>query len=155
MEGCWARIWRPCWSHLRLMALDSNAMKDKLGKSLPHFTTCQTPASSGVNLFAQDLSRHEPFLERPYVFPPSLLVGPVLCFLKSFRRSCLVLVLDVYPRKYRWPLIQCWSTRSLKLACQGDSQALLITSKTGWINHSNIPGDLDLLGWVLNYLTCV
>ena len=125
-----------------LMALDSNAMKDKFGKSLPHFTPCQTPASSGVNLFAQDLSRYEPFLERPYVFPPSILVGPVLCFLKSFRRSCSVLVLDVYPRKYWWPLIQCWSTRSLKLACKGDSQALLIPSKKGWINHSNIPGDL-------------
>ena len=101
-----------------LMALDSNAMKDKFGKSLPHFTPCPTPASSGVNLFAQDLSRHEPFLEHPYVFPPSILVGPVLCFLKSFRRSCIVLVLDVYPRKYWWPLIQCWSPRSLKLACK-------------------------------------
>ena len=51
-----------------LMALDSNAMKDKFGKSLPHFTPCQTPASSGVNLFAQDLSRYGPFLERPYAF---------------------------------------------------------------------------------------
>ena len=127
-----------------LMALDSNAMKDKLGKSLPHFTPCHIlrPASSGVNLFAQDLSRYEPFLERPYVFPPSILVGPVLCFLKSFRRSCSVLVLDVYPRKYWWPPIQCWSTRSLKLARKGDSQALLIPSKGGWINRSNIPGDL-------------
>ena len=123
------------------MALDSNAMKDKFGKCLPHFTPCQTPASSGVNLFAQDLSRHEPFLEHPYVFPPSILVGPVLCFLKSLRRSCTVVVLDVYPRKYWWPLIQCWSSRSLKLACKGDSQALLIPSKEGWINHTNIPGD--------------
>ena len=67
-----------------LIALDSNAMKDRFGKSLPHFTPCQTPASSGVNLFAQDLFRYEPFLERPYFFPPSILVGLVLCFLKSF-----------------------------------------------------------------------
>ena len=50
-----------------LMALDSNAMKDKFGKSLPHFMPCQTPPSSGVNVFAQDLSRYEP-LERPYLF---------------------------------------------------------------------------------------
>ena len=46
-----------------LTALDSNAMKDKFEKSLPHFTPCETPASSGVNLFAQDLSRYGPFLE--------------------------------------------------------------------------------------------
>ena len=104
-----------------LMPLDSNGMKDKFGKSLPQCTPCQTPASSGVNLFAQDLSRYEPFLERLYIFPPSILVGLVLCFLKSFRRSCSVLVLDVCPRKYWWPLIQCWSTRSLKLARKGDS----------------------------------
>jgi len=82
-------------------------MKGKFGESLPHFTPCQTPVSSGVNLFAHDLSRYEPFLERIYVFPLSILVGPVLCFLKSFRMSCSVLVLDVYPRKYWWPLVQC------------------------------------------------
>ena len=39
-------------------------MKGKFGESLPHFTPCQTPVSSGVNLFAHDLSRCEPFLER-------------------------------------------------------------------------------------------
>ena len=96
----WPALWRvveqefggPTGHTCDLMALDSNAMKAKFGKSLPHFTPCQSPA---------------PFLERPYVFPPSILVSEVLCFLKSFRRSCSVLVLDVYPRKYWWPLIQC------------------------------------------------
>ena len=41
-----------------LMTLDSNAMKEKFGKSLPHFTPSQTPVSSGVNLFAQDLNNN-------------------------------------------------------------------------------------------------
>ncbi len=38
-----------------LMALDSNAMTDFNGIPLPHFTPHPSPASSGVNLFAQDL----------------------------------------------------------------------------------------------------
>ena len=119
-------------------------MKGKFGESLPHFTPCQTPVSSGVNLFAHDLSRYEPFLERIYVFPLSILVGPVLCLRVS---GCHV-------RYLSWMCIReniggRWSSvgpRGLfKLACKGDSQALLIPSKEGWINHSNILGDL----WIL------
>jgi len=43
----------------------------------------------------------------------------------------------------RWSSV---SPRGLfKLVCKGDLQALLIPSKEGWINHSNILGDL----WIL------
>ena len=52
-----------------LMALDSNAMCDSQGNSLPHFTPHSTPNSSGVNIFAQDLSPRVAFLEKCYVFP--------------------------------------------------------------------------------------
>ena len=36
-----------------LMALDSNAMRDLNGNPLPHFTPWPSPASAGVNFFAQ------------------------------------------------------------------------------------------------------
>ena len=52
-----------------LMSLDSNAMKDRMGNSLPHFTPVPSPDSVGVNLFAQDLSQHGAIMSRPYVFP--------------------------------------------------------------------------------------
>ena len=87
-------------------------MKGKFGESLPHFTPCQTPVSSGVNLFAHDLSRYEPFLER-ICFSSVNLSGSGLMLFEEFPDVISVLVLDVYPRKYWWPLIQCWSTRSL------------------------------------------
>ena len=125
-----------------LMALDSNAMKDRSGRTLPHFTLSPSPGSSGVNFFAQDLSCGEPFLEYPYVFPPLAIVGPVLRHLKNHRKSCTVVVLDVYPKKYWWPLVQCWSAKSLKLAVKGNSKALLVPSKRGWVFHAGIPGDL-------------
>ena len=35
-----------------LMALDSNAMRDKLGNYLPHFTPSPSPGSAGANPFA-------------------------------------------------------------------------------------------------------
>ena len=83
-----------------LMALDSNVMQDKLGRSLPHFTPGPAPGSAGINLFAQDLPQHKDMMRRPYVFPPLVLVGLVFRFLQSYRQPCAFLVIDVSPRKY-------------------------------------------------------
>ena len=55
----------PGGPYIDLMTLDSNAMKDKSGNSLPHFTPGPSPGSSGVNLFAQDLTRQGPAILRP------------------------------------------------------------------------------------------
>lgn len=125
-----------------LMALDSNAMPDLQGRPLPHFTPYPSPGSQGVNLFAQDLSSVYPFLEVPYVFPPLILVGPVLRFLAKRIRSCTLVTLDVYPKKYWWPIIQKYSVHAVKLALMGDTNALLVPSRGGWTAHSGIPGDL-------------
>ena len=67
-----------------LMALDSNAMRDQSGVCLPHFTPYPSAESLGVNMFAQDLTCHRSVMQRPYVFPSEILVGPVLRFLQSF-----------------------------------------------------------------------
>ncbi|KAL9951351.1 hypothetical protein ACROYT_G044002 [Oculina patagonica] len=112
-----------------LMALDSNAMPDRLGRPLPHFTPFPSPGSIGVNLLAQDLTQFSTVMQRPYVFPPNVLVGPVLRFLQSYRQPCTIVVLDTYPRKYWWPLLQRFSRKAQKLAGAGDSQALLSPSK--------------------------
>lgn len=75
-----------------LMALDSNAMRDRQGEPLPHFTPYASPGSSGVNVFSQDLSLHSAILQKAYVFPPLVLVGPLLRFLESYKQSCTVVV---------------------------------------------------------------
>ncbi|KAK2564434.1 hypothetical protein P5673_011865, partial [Acropora cervicornis] len=64
-----------------LMSLDSNVPKDCFGNSLPHFTPVPFPGSAGVNFFAQDLTTFEPLMQCPYVFPPPVLVSPVLSYL--------------------------------------------------------------------------
>ena len=125
-----------------LTALDSNAMKDKSGNRLPHFTPGPSPGSSGVNLFAQDLMQQGTAMLHPYVFPPLILVGPVLRFLESFKQRCTIVVLDVYTRKYWWPLLQDRSVKVQRLASKGDRTALLRPSRQGWVPHPGIPGDL-------------
>lgn len=124
------------------MSLDSNVMKDKMGNSLPHFTPVPSPESSGVNLFAQDLAQHCAMMSRPYVFPPSILVGPVLRFLRSYRKSFTLVVMDTYPRKYWWPIIVGKAVKARKLASMGDTDALLVPSKHGRMSHKGISGDL-------------
>lgn len=118
-----------------LMAFDSNAMSDMAGRALPHFTPWSSPESAGVNMFAQDFFVHRAIMQFPYVFPPTLLVGPVLFFLRSVRQLCTMVVLDVYPRKYWWPLLLSRSRKSLRVALKGDSRALLVPSQHGWIPH--------------------
>ena len=71
-----------------MMALDSNAMLNCFGNRLPYFTPHQTPESAGVNVFAQDLASHLLIMQRPYVFPPLVLVGPLLRFLQYYQQSC-------------------------------------------------------------------
>ena len=125
-----------------LMALDSNAMQDLNGNILPHFTPYPSPNTSGVNLFAQDLSSSAPFLDKCYAFPPLALIGPVLCYVASYNKPFTLVVFDVYPRRFWWPMILKHSFHSLKLASQGQRNILLQPSKDGWIPYQKLPFDL-------------
>ena len=146
----WQRVQRqfggPSGHTCDLMALDSNAMTDLTGNPLPHFTPYPSPNSHGVNLFAQELQPDSPPLDAPYVFPPLVLVEPVLRFLADRLKSCTFVTLDVYPRKYWWPLLQRYSTKAARLACKDDAGSLLVPSRTGWLPHKGLPGDL----WVFS-----
>lgn len=126
-----------------LMSLDLNAMKDRMGNSLPHFAPVPSPDSAGVNLFAQDVSQHSDIMFHPYVFPPSILVGPVLKFLGYYGKSLTLAVMDTFPRKYWWPIVTGKAVKVRKLASMGDTDALLLPSKHGWVPHKRgFPGDL-------------
>ena len=70
-----------------LMSLDSNVQKDLSGNNLPHFTPVSSPGSAGVNFFAQDLTAFGSLMQCPYVFPPPVLVGPVLRYLRRMKQA--------------------------------------------------------------------
>lgn len=84
-----------------LMALDSNAMANKLGYPLPHFTPYPSPDSMGVNMFFQDLTKFTTIMRHPYIFRPKVLVGPVLRFLQFFFGG---LCYKTTPGKCKWLL---------------------------------------------------
>ena len=112
-----------------LCALDSNAQRDREGHVLPHFTPGPTPASSGVNIFAQGVSKERNL----YVFPPMVFLGPVLRFLlQSTHINVTMIVFDVHPRRYWWPLLRSRSVDSFVLGKKGDSSVLLFPSSIGF-----------------------
>ena len=76
-EEAWSCVQRLFGPHtFDLMSLDSNNRRDLYDNRLPHFTWCHTPESSGINVFAQQL----PVRENLYVFPPFVLISPLLHF---------------------------------------------------------------------------
>ena len=81
-------------------------------------------------------------MTHPYVFPTLVLVGATLRYLQRFQLLCTMVILDVLPRKYWWPILQYYSTKSYKLASRGDCTALLSPSKIGLVPHPCLPGDL-------------
>ena len=126
-----------------LMALDSNTQADLEGRPLPHFTPHPTPSSSGVDFFAQDLSRvTDARLHNPYCFPPIILIGQVLKHMRSHNLSCTIVVPDVHPRRYWWPVLQKLSCAAIKLAQRGKKCAILTPSKNGFSDTFELPWDL-------------
>jgi len=120
----------PVWKQLEarwgphtvdLMSLDSNVQRGADDQPLPHFTPWPTKNSSGVNVFAQSLNLQD----NVYVFPPLILVGPVLRFLASYNCPVTIVVQDVQPRRFWWPLV---SNRAYDSICLGrkDAQDVLL-----------------------------
>ena len=67
-----------------LMALPFNVQADRAGRPLRFFAPLPCPQAAGINVFAQDI----PPDENAYVFPPFVLIGPLLKYFK-FSGMCL------------------------------------------------------------------
>ena len=116
-----------------LMALDSNTMKDPQGKPLRHFTPVRSPGSSGVNMFAQDVSLEV----NPYVFPPICLITAVISYLEEKAvRGCTVLVPRNQVVDMWWPKLARCSRDCRLLAHRGEKGVLILPSKDGWVVDS-------------------
>ncbi len=113
-----------------MMSLDSNAMKDKNGHVLPHYTPWPLPDSSGVNVLSQVLSDTENY----YCFPPFCMVDAVIGFLlnecKRPLRVTLVLP-KLYPTQPWWPRLKSSAT-VFTLASVGDQKTILAPSTNGY-----------------------
>ena len=107
-----------------LLALDSNSQCHR------HYTPYPTPLSTGVNLFAHNpgFDEHDRE-ENGYLFPPVYLIGPALQHPLSCNARATLLVPDIFPRPYRWPVLcRCANGRFL-LTEQGTHEVLIWPSK--------------------------
>lgn len=137
----WNRIQTKFGPHtLDLMALDSNAMTDSFGSRLRHFTPFPMPLSSGVNMFAMDISQED----NPYVFPPICMISPTLKFLvQSNVWRCTIVVPVLSPKPVWWPTLLRYTVDSFLVGLAGERGILRIPSKSGFV------GDMKGLSWDL------
>ena len=126
-----------------LMARPSNAQSDLSGAKLPFFSENPLPGSLGVNVFAQSPDLYDPFVfKNPYAFPPICLIPHVIKYMRSLQLSYTIVVPDVCPRHFWWPLLTSTCSSRYLLAVAGSVGALLTPSKHGFSNNWPIPWDL-------------
>ena len=103
------------------MSLDSNSQSDISGVLLPRFTSDPTLCPAGVDFFAQDSNQEDQssVFRNPNIFPhPFNWTGAES--LENFNHlRCTVVVPDVHPRQYWWPMLFYSSFAASKLACKG------------------------------------
>ena len=113
-----------------LMAIDSNAMRDRHGNSLPHFTPYPSPNSSGVNVFSQSIDKSV----NVYVFPPFHLISALLSFLGNVTGLWCTMIIplqDITPPW--WPFCKSKTVAAHTLGRKGDKSVLLIPTKKGFV----------------------
>ena len=106
----------------------SNCRRDRSGLMFPHYSPWPTPASEGVNAFAQPI----PLEHNIYAFPPFFLLGPLLRYFldQGFHGALTLVVPDLRPRRFGWALLQSVAVDRLLLGRKGDDAVLLFPSRS-------------------------
>ena len=139
-EESWQHVERHFGPHsIDLMSLDSNTQVDLQGRPLKHFSSSFSPQSSGVNMFAQSIACSE----NAYVIPPFTLIGPVLKFLLKSEVSFSIVVRQLSPLPFWWPVLFVHVQEHFTLGRKGESSVLLFLSSSG--NFVTRPLQWDLL----------
>ena len=123
----WQVIQRTFGPHtIDLMATPDNVQRDLAGRALPFFAPSPSSQALGTNIFSQVIAPSH----NAYVFPPFVLVGPLIRFLASQDCPYTIVVPDLRPRKYWWPLLVSSCVDSFKLGSRGDRDILLFPADT-------------------------
>lgn len=115
-------------------------LRGRDGNLLPHYSPWPTPNSSGTNVFAQPIPGHN-----IYVFPPFVLVGPLLRYFFDQRQrfTFTIIVPRLHPCRYWWAILQALAIDSLLLGRKGDSSVLQFPSSSSPVFTARpLPWDL-------------
>ena len=122
------KIWGQIWS---FGGFNGPAMQCAMdGSSLPFFSTYLSPGSSRINVFVQLPAKRGDLFSNPYAFQPIVLIPRVLWFVRDQAFPCTLVIPNVRPRKFWWPLLQLFS--SFLLAPQGTPDIVLPPSTQGF-----------------------
>ena len=69
-------------------------------------------------------------------------MGAITSYMRQHNKSVTLAIFDFFPRKYWWALIKKHAAKSVKLANQGDVDALLKPDTNGWVPYGGIEADL-------------
>ena len=123
----WQVIQRTFGPHtIDLMATPDNVQRDLAGRALPFFAPSPSSQALGTNVFSQVIAPSH----NAYVFPPFVLVGLLITFLASQDCPYTIVVPNLRPRKYWWPLLVSSCVDSFKLGSRGDRDILLFPADT-------------------------
>ena len=121
----WSKVQQAFGPHtIDLMSLDSNVQFHEKGVPLRHSTPFYTPMSSGINVFAQVISRDE----NAYVFPPFVMMGPLLKFLLQACINVTIIAPQLSPIPYWWPILKGASSVSLLSGSKKEGGVILFPS---------------------------
>ena len=119
-----------------LMARTSNVQSDLSGNPLPFFfwnSLSKRFGSKCVCTIARFLCPE--VFSNPYVFPPICLIPQIFKYLNSLKLPYTLVVPDVIPRRFWWPLLLSACSSSCLLASKGASGILLTPSKDGFLGY--------------------
>ena len=120
---------------------NSNFCRGRDGNFLPHYSPWPTPNSSGANVFAQSI----PSEHNVYVFPPFVLVRPLLRYFLDQRQSFAFtnIVPCVNPCPCWWAILQALAVDSPLLGRKGDPSVLQFPSRSSPVfTARRLPWDL-------------
>ena len=95
--------------------------RDLSVRALPFFALSPLARALVVNVFSQVMVPSY----NAYVFPPFVLVGPLIRFLATQGCPYTIVVPDLRPKKYWWPLVVSSCIGSFNLGSEGDCSILL------------------------------
>lgn len=147
-EKAWDLVERHFSPHsFDLMSLENNCRRDRFGQLLPHYSPWPTPASQGINAFAQPI----PMGRNINVYPPFVLVGPLFRYFldQKFCGAFTLVVPDLCPRRFWWAFRQSVAVDRLLLDKKGDETVLLYPSR------SALSWSVRNLQWYLWAFRCI
>lgn len=103
------------------MALQSNAKTDRF------FAPFTSPGAAAVDLFAQKIEAEGNI----YIYPPFVMIQPVLNFLKERKAEATVVLPVLKPHPSWWPLVIHYSRQYVVIGEVGQKQVIAIPTKKG------------------------